>query len=794
MKKILTILVLAATAMTGCIQDEVLDSGKHSEAGAVEFGTYLGRSVTTRATVITSETLKSEGFGVNAWYTGLTPFDAAAIADYDVFMNNTRIVHDGTMWSYSPLKYWPNNPGDMVSFVAYAPHMTDADGNTNQNITIAGTDLTYVVANEVKEQVDLLWSDSSESGYNTIDLEKQAVDDKVTLLFKHALSKISFKVGALVDMVEDDTADGLLDSDVLAPETIIKVKKVVLMGGNDTYEDTEGWLADGNGPFYTDGTLSLMDGSWSGQNSGQRFEFTAAEHFIVDDSGEFVLDDSNSDQLNELLNDESYLMIIPQDLTADGFKIYIEYDVITEDDALSDGNVIVENKITSAEAITSINFEQGKQYNINMILGMTTVKFDVEVIEWIPADDEDSDNPANENLQGGTDSGDDDNLDEEIVDIEGLDYSVTNQWFYIGSVDDLNNMTALINDGKTYVDPADNTSKTFTSATYMQTEDLDFSSVEKFYISHVAGNGQTNFTPIGKYGHVGAAFSGTYVGQGHSITGLSYVHDTDAGSQSMYVALFQATENAIISNLIVSGEIVNALVTAGIVACDNGNSLIDACVSNVKITGTYRNIGGIVGTSNGTQITGCTNNGEIIGENCDWVGGIVGYSQGATTVEACANTGSITGDYNVGGLLGNDVGTAAIYASYNTGTINAAGVTTGATSNPAGGLVGTLKGVITGCYNVGAVLINGTEYNQDTFSHVGAIAGLEWNDNLESTDAIKACYWGGSCVSDNGFGISGWAVTDDVMDAMNDALIASDCDYVFVPSADDTLFVPTLNQ
>ena len=391
MKRILITLACTAVVLTGCIQDEVLDSGRTSGTDAVEFGTYLGRSAATRATVVTSETLESEGFGVMAWYTGLDYFSADNVAEYDVFMNNTRVAHDGTMWAYDPLKYWPNNPGDMVSFVAYAPHMVDAEGNTDPNIAVSGTNLSYTVPNEVKEQLDLLWSDTSE--YATIDLTKQAVDEKVLFFFRHALSKISFKVGALIDEVENDTTDGELGSETLAPETVIKVKRIVLMG-DESYSDTEGWLTEG-GPFYTGGQLNLVDGSWSDMAAGQRFEFTAAEHFIVDAENEFVLNQNNSNYLNELLNDESHLMIIPQDFTSDGFRIYVEYDVITEDAAASDGSVIVENKITSADAVTSINFEQGKQYNINMILGMTTVKFDVEVTDWLTADDENSDNPLN---------------------------------------------------------------------------------------------------------------------------------------------------------------------------------------------------------------------------------------------------------------------------------------------------------------------------------------------------------------------------------------------------------------
>ena len=104
MKRILITLACTAVVLTGCIQDEVLDSGRTSGTDAVEFGTYLGRSAATRATVVTSETLESEGFGVMAWYTGLDYFSADNVAEYDVFMNNTRVAHDGTMWAYDPLK------------------------------------------------------------------------------------------------------------------------------------------------------------------------------------------------------------------------------------------------------------------------------------------------------------------------------------------------------------------------------------------------------------------------------------------------------------------------------------------------------------------------------------------------------------------------------------------------------------------------------------------------------------------------------------------------------------------
>lgn len=82
-------------------------------------------------------------------------------------------------------------------------------------------------------------------------------------------------------------------------------------------------------------------------------------------------------------------MIIPQDLSDEdsGFKIRITYDVITEGEDGKDSNSVT-NTITSKEAL-KVNFEQGKAYNFNLILGMTSVKFEAGVAEWADADEQD---------------------------------------------------------------------------------------------------------------------------------------------------------------------------------------------------------------------------------------------------------------------------------------------------------------------------------------------------------------------------------------------------------------------
>ena len=84
-------------------------------------------------------------------------------------------------------------------------------------------------------------------------------------------------------------------------------------------------------------------------------------------------------------------MIIPQENSS--FRIYIEYDVISEldntDGTGNDYNIIT-NKITSAEMTNS--FVAGKAYVFNIRLGMTSAKFTAEVTEWPAEDDADREN------------------------------------------------------------------------------------------------------------------------------------------------------------------------------------------------------------------------------------------------------------------------------------------------------------------------------------------------------------------------------------------------------------------
>ena len=69
-KYLMGFIACAALTVTSCSNDEVMDAALQQEAKAIQFSTYLGRDVETKGAVLTTDGLKTQGFGVFAYYTG----------------------------------------------------------------------------------------------------------------------------------------------------------------------------------------------------------------------------------------------------------------------------------------------------------------------------------------------------------------------------------------------------------------------------------------------------------------------------------------------------------------------------------------------------------------------------------------------------------------------------------------------------------------------------------------------------------------------------------------------------
>lgn len=88
----------------------------------------------------------------------------------------------------------------------------------------------------------------------------------------------------------------------------------------------------------------------------------------------------------------NYFMVIPTNYKASQtkadrtIKVKIKYWVSTKDESLEKGIIYTKNEVEKEIELPS--FDNGKAYNIKMILGMTSVKFEAEVADWTTTDAE----------------------------------------------------------------------------------------------------------------------------------------------------------------------------------------------------------------------------------------------------------------------------------------------------------------------------------------------------------------------------------------------------------------------
>lgn len=268
----------------------------------------------------------------------------------------------------------------------------------------------------------------------------------------------------------------------------------------------------------------------------------------------------------------------------------------------------------------------------------------------------------------------------------------------IASVDDLKAFRDAVNAGDT-----------FEGKTVTMTNTVDLSE-------------ETDWTPIGNgtrsgSGYTGAAFKGTFNGDGFSIIGLTVTGSPDTaglfgvvdGGTVKKVSFEKATINVSTKN---AGTAVGLLTGGGTVSEVNtcANSAVTApdgaggIVGRITVNGTVGNCGnaaavtaaaagGIVGKAYYTEadkemtITGCVNNGIITGTATGGAGGIAGFS--AANITNCTNSGAVTataGGVNVGGI----VGWQTMYGEIS-GNNNYANIETDAAVTTAGGIVGWIN-------------------------------------------------------------------------------------------------------
>ena len=409
----------AVLSLTACSSDDATsDVTPASQAPmAVGFDTYLSnatRAVNGTTGVMTTTTLQTSGFGVFAQQGATYSPTADPNAN---FMYNQQVTIENSAWTYSPLKYWPNetatdNNGasstdtEGLSFFAYAPYVADATagtpGITGMSANNATTDptITYTVATKPSESVDLLWgvaptgdlsytnvantTTSVTAGRPLIDLLKPAKEQKIKFLFKHALARLGMTVVAAVDQIP-------------AGGTLSNTTKIVV--NSVRVEDVTATKVLG-----TVGTLNLNNATpgvanWTITTKNFAVDINSSNELNSDIA--WATSDANSytnvagvttSEKNVINGTDNYLMVIPGNANTD-LKVTIDYKVITADSKVKDGYVTTQNVIEKTVTIPSLT--NNKAYNLKLILGLTSVKLDAEVADWEVAGSTEVDLPKN---------------------------------------------------------------------------------------------------------------------------------------------------------------------------------------------------------------------------------------------------------------------------------------------------------------------------------------------------------------------------------------------------------------
>jgi len=196
----------AATLVTACSNDaDEAENGYMPSDKAIAFDASTDGGLTTRAAgeINDNEALQKVGFGVFGSYTGRLTYENTTVSSD--FMYNQQVTYNSDIWSYSPVKYWPNDSRDYVSFFAYAPYMANPQQNTegiidmSKRYDLGDPWVNYRIAadpwSEDNPQVDLLYGQHA-TDENTftpwLDQQKPAdpIDSKTTFTFRHALACI----------------------------------------------------------------------------------------------------------------------------------------------------------------------------------------------------------------------------------------------------------------------------------------------------------------------------------------------------------------------------------------------------------------------------------------------------------------------------------------------------------------------------------------------------------------------------------------------------------------------------
>jgi len=426
MKKNYLFAVMAATVLASCSNsDEIASAVEAPQVEAqipVGFGAYASRATTRTETTL--DVVKNQGFGVFAYYTDNQDYEQTAIPN---FMYNQKVSTEA--WTYSPIKYWPNEYGknamaddiDRISFFAYTPYV-DVTANTGKLATTPAFGITGLSHNsyagdpmvkfitsfdaDASKQVDLCWgvcktanswtaADGTTSGVVGLPWTNVrragTTDQKLTFDFVHALSNLNVQV-----KTDEQTSAGDATKIYIRSISFEGLSQKGALCLNNSVANTADWRAyTGTNELEAGQVITVYDGLKDGYEGtfaeASNEKVTGLNAALIQKSGSAGVTTTAANLFGGASNTDP-IYVIP---TGEDLKVTVAYEVETQDPNLatylSDGTTAgsrVKNVITrtitldGTPAGTPVKLESGKKYVITLTLGMNSIKFNASINAW----------------------------------------------------------------------------------------------------------------------------------------------------------------------------------------------------------------------------------------------------------------------------------------------------------------------------------------------------------------------------------------------------------------------------
>lgn len=390
--------MMAVLLTAGCSQNEITEVSPDAHP-TIGFGVYTG--VQTKGQDVTNTTMQDAcddthngGFGIMGYFTGSKNWETAKGTVAPSFMYNQLVTYDKakTSWTYTPVKYWPNNVNDKVSFFAYAPYEPDGNKHGIQVSARTETGIPEIVftlkdKDNLDKMVDLVVSKA---------LDKTSADGKISFPFSHTLSKISFKVKA------GDDYEGL-DED----NSFIYVTKMWIVGKTGNLSDSGNPLKNENSKFYT--KAAWKDLHWDYTNAVVSNDDFDIKQLMNVDAGITEVDENGNNPtsiygvkvtdttVKDLFKPNEFLYLIPigdttetvdSNTTSGGcdegdIKIGFHYDIVTKS-TNNDKQYLVSHAET-AVSLPAHHMKRNKSYVYTFTINLKKIEVSAaDIAPWGP--------------------------------------------------------------------------------------------------------------------------------------------------------------------------------------------------------------------------------------------------------------------------------------------------------------------------------------------------------------------------------------------------------------------------